>query len=138
MSVETAVQTHDSEARQVSDSVAPRAVDWNNPRVAAILTAAAKCFARKGFSSTTLAEIGKELGLRKEHRPLLLRQQGGADPRGPSVHVPQVPRQGSRGPRTEQGDERWWTRDGRDEVALGSSLGNERRFEHRSLERVPQ
>jgi AcrR family transcriptional regulator len=33
--------------------------------VAAILNAAAKCFARKGFSSTTLAEIGKELGLRK-------------------------------------------------------------------------
>jgi len=27
--------------------------------------AAAKCFARKGFSATTLAEIGKELGLRK-------------------------------------------------------------------------
>ncbi len=47
------------------DSVTPRAVDWNNPRVAAILNAAAKCFARKGFSSTTLAEIGKELGLRK-------------------------------------------------------------------------
>lgn len=44
---------------------APRAVDWNNPRVAAILEAAAKCFARKGFSATTLAEIGKELGLRK-------------------------------------------------------------------------
>lgn len=65
MSVESAVQTHDPEGRPVSDSVAPRAVDWNNPRVAAILTAAAKCFARKGFSSTTLAEIGKELGLRK-------------------------------------------------------------------------
>ena len=44
---------------------APRAVDWENPRVAAILSAAAKCFARKGFSATTLAEIGKELGLRK-------------------------------------------------------------------------
>lgn len=43
----------------------PRSVDWNNPRVAAILDAAAKCFARKGFSATTLAEIGKELGLRK-------------------------------------------------------------------------
>jgi AcrR family transcriptional regulator len=40
-------------------------VDWENPRVAAILSAAAKCFARKGFSATTLAEIGKELGLRK-------------------------------------------------------------------------
>jgi AcrR family transcriptional regulator len=43
----------------------PRSVDWENPRVAAILSAAAKCFARKGFSATTLAEIGKELGLRK-------------------------------------------------------------------------
>ena len=42
-----------------------RAVDWDNPRVAAILAAAAKCFARRGFSATTLAEIGKELGLRK-------------------------------------------------------------------------
>ncbi len=44
---------------------APRAVDWDNPRVASILSAAAKCFARKGFTATTLAEIGKELGLRK-------------------------------------------------------------------------
>lgn len=44
---------------------AARPVDWENPRVAAILSAAAKCFARKGFSATTLAEIGKELGLRK-------------------------------------------------------------------------
>ncbi|HTM46416.1 MAG TPA: TetR/AcrR family transcriptional regulator [Polyangiaceae bacterium] len=49
-----------------SDSRAtPRTVDWSNPRVSAILEAAAKCFARKGFSATTLAEIGKELGLRK-------------------------------------------------------------------------
>jgi len=47
------------------EAPAPRAVDWENPRVAAILSAAAKCFARKGFSATTLAEIGKELGLRK-------------------------------------------------------------------------
>ncbi|MCC6214541.1 MAG: TetR/AcrR family transcriptional regulator [Polyangiaceae bacterium] len=44
---------------------APRAVDWENPRVASILAAAAKCFAENGFSATTLAEIGKELGLRK-------------------------------------------------------------------------
>jgi len=65
MSADTAVrQTFEAEGLK-SDSVAPRAVDWNNPRVAAILSAAAKCFARKGFSSTTLAEIGKELGLRK-------------------------------------------------------------------------
>src|SRR4029450_11002538 len=56
--------TYESEDRS-GDSVAPRAVDWANPRVAAILNAAAKCFARKGFSATTLAEIGKELGLRK-------------------------------------------------------------------------
>ena len=46
-------------------TTATRAVDWENPRVAAILTAAAKCFSRSGFSATTLAEIGKELGLRK-------------------------------------------------------------------------
>ena len=46
-------------------SATPRAVDWDNPRVASILAAAAKCFARKGFTATTLAEIGKELGLRK-------------------------------------------------------------------------
>jgi AcrR family transcriptional regulator len=62
MSAETA-QVIEPEERP--SDVAPRAVDWNNPRVAAILNAAAKCFARKGFSSTTLAEIGKELGLRK-------------------------------------------------------------------------
>ena len=48
-----------------ASGASPRAVDWENPRVAAILTAAAKCFSRSGFSSTTLAEIGKELGLRK-------------------------------------------------------------------------
>ena len=41
-------------------TTAPRAVDWQNPRVAAILSAAATCFARKGFSATTLAEIGLE------------------------------------------------------------------------------
>jgi len=64
MSENTARETYDSEERS-GDSVAPRAVDWANPRVAAILNAAAKCFARKGFSATTLAEIGKELGLRK-------------------------------------------------------------------------
>lgn len=47
------------------NGAATRAVDWENPRVAAILSAAANCFSRKGFSATTLAEIGKELGLRK-------------------------------------------------------------------------
>src|SRR5690606_25124984 len=53
------------ESSNEEKSPAPRAVDWENPRVSAILSAAAKCFARKGFSATTLAEIGKELGLRK-------------------------------------------------------------------------
>lgn len=46
-------------------AISPRSVDWENPRVASILTAAAKCFSRKGFTATTLAEIGRELGLRK-------------------------------------------------------------------------
>lgn len=59
MAIETTL-THPDES-----AAAPRAVDWNNPRVSSILAAAAKCFARKGFSATTLAEIGKELGLRK-------------------------------------------------------------------------
>ncbi len=62
---ETAPVPEASETQSRTSDVAPRAVDWNNPRVAAILSAAAKCFARKGFSTTTLAEIGKELGLRK-------------------------------------------------------------------------
>jgi AcrR family transcriptional regulator len=53
------------ESNREENGAAPRAVDWENPRVAAILSAAAKCFSRKGFSATTLAEIGKELGLRK-------------------------------------------------------------------------
>src|SRR6188472_3575831 len=47
------------------NGAASRSADWENPRVASILSAAAKCFARKGFTATTLAEIGKELGLRK-------------------------------------------------------------------------
>lgn len=59
---ETTPQAH---PETQDNTAAPRAVDWENPRVAAILSAAAKCFARKGFSATTLAEIGKELGLRK-------------------------------------------------------------------------
>ena len=56
--------TH-SESTNGGNGAATRPVDWENPRVAAILAAAATCFARKGFSSTTLAEIGRELGLRK-------------------------------------------------------------------------
>lgn len=60
--IESLVQTPEP---PVEEGAAPRSADWENPRVAAILAAAAKCFARKGFSATTLAEIGKELGLRK-------------------------------------------------------------------------
>ncbi len=56
---------HHHEVHLEETDPTPRTVDWNNPRVAAILEAAAKCFSRKGFSATTLAEIGKELGLRK-------------------------------------------------------------------------
>ena len=41
-----------------------RRVDWTKPRVAAILGAAAKCFARSGFETTT-AEIAKELNVPK-------------------------------------------------------------------------
>ena len=62
MTEETTPQTN---ADPQDNATAPRAVDWQNPRVAAILSAAATCFARKGFGATTLAEIGKELGLRK-------------------------------------------------------------------------
>ena len=42
-----------------------RSVNWKNKRVAAILETAASCFSRGGFTSTTLADIGRELGLRK-------------------------------------------------------------------------
>src|SRR4029078_2772876 len=61
----SAQQFHPMTEQPKDNGATPRSVDWNNPRVAAILDAAAKCFARKGFSATTLAEIGKELGLRK-------------------------------------------------------------------------
>ena len=61
----SAQQFHPTTEQPKDNGATPRSVDWNNPRVAAILDAAAKCFARKGFSATTLAEIGKELGLRK-------------------------------------------------------------------------
>ena len=65
MSAQIALEEPMDAPESAPEEVAPRAVDWNNTRVAAILNAAAKCFARKGFSATTLAEIGKELGLRK-------------------------------------------------------------------------
>jgi len=40
------------------------AVDWSKPRVAAILRAAVRCFARSGFDTTT-AEIASEIGIPK-------------------------------------------------------------------------
>ncbi len=49
----------------LTQSEFPRSVNWSNPRVAAILETAAKCFSKGGFTTTTLADIGKELGLRK-------------------------------------------------------------------------
>lgn len=52
-------------SEQVPRSEFPRSVDWNNPRVSAILDAAVQCFSSRGFTATTLADIGKELGLRK-------------------------------------------------------------------------
>jgi AcrR family transcriptional regulator len=58
----TAPETRDSERPQ---SEFPRSVNWYNPRVAAILETAARCFSKGGFTTTTLADIGKELGLRK-------------------------------------------------------------------------
>lgn len=60
-------QPHDRRARSemVPRGDFPRAVNWGNPRVAAILDAAAQCFSARGFTATTLADIGKELGLRK-------------------------------------------------------------------------
>lgn len=47
-----------------SDSAAPGSVDWAKPRVAAILRAAVRCFARSGFDTTT-AEIAAEIGIPK-------------------------------------------------------------------------
>jgi AcrR family transcriptional regulator len=60
----TSPENRDSD-RPVSQSEFPRSVNWANPRVAAILETAAACFSKGGFSTTTLADIGKELGLRK-------------------------------------------------------------------------
>ena len=61
MNTETVASTR----KLTDENGSARSADWDNPRVASILSAAAKCFARKGFTATTLAEIGKELGLRK-------------------------------------------------------------------------
>lgn len=65
MSAEAAVRLSEGSVNAEGVGPSQREVDWNNPRVATILDAAARCFARRGFSATTLAEIGKELGLRK-------------------------------------------------------------------------
>lgn len=69
--ISTATAQTDSSHRLRSDSEPapsgefPHSVNWGNPRVAAILDAAAQCFSKRGFTATTLADIGKELGLRK-------------------------------------------------------------------------
>ena len=69
MSTPAAVKSNPPESSptsQVLESGAfPRSVNWSNPRVLAILETAAACFARGGFTATTLADIGRELGLRK-------------------------------------------------------------------------
>jgi AcrR family transcriptional regulator len=54
-----------ADSEPAPSGVFPQAVNWGNPRVAAILETAAQCFSRGGFSTTTLADIGRELGLRK-------------------------------------------------------------------------
>ena len=53
-------QTHASEGPAAPSG----AVDWGKPRVAAILRAAVRCFARSGFDTTT-AEIAAEIGIPK-------------------------------------------------------------------------
>jgi AcrR family transcriptional regulator len=69
--ISTATAETDSSLKLRSDSEPapsgdfPHSVNWGNPRVAAILDAAAQCFSQRGFTATTLADIGKELGLRK-------------------------------------------------------------------------
>ncbi|HEX7668857.1 MAG TPA: TetR/AcrR family transcriptional regulator [Polyangiaceae bacterium] len=53
------------EHAELSPSAAPSgSVDWSKPRVAAILRAAVRCFARSGFDTTT-AEIAAEIGIPK-------------------------------------------------------------------------
>lgn len=59
----SASEPADSDA--VESGEFPRSVNWNNPRVRAILETASECFAKGGFTATTLADIGRELGLRK-------------------------------------------------------------------------
>jgi AcrR family transcriptional regulator len=53
------------EKEELSPSAVPSgSVDWSKPRVAAILRAAVRCFARSGFDTTT-AEIAAEIGIPK-------------------------------------------------------------------------
>jgi AcrR family transcriptional regulator len=53
------------ETRETAPPAAPSgSVDWSKPRVAAILRAAVRCFARSGFDTTT-AEIASEIGIPK-------------------------------------------------------------------------
>lgn len=58
-------QSEPAESMITESGEFPRSVNWSNPRVAAILETAAACFSKGGFTATTLADIGKELGLRK-------------------------------------------------------------------------
>src|SRR4051812_8119614 len=54
-----------SEPQKPENPASPSgAVDWSKPRVAAILRAAVRCFARSGFDTTT-AEIAAEIGIPK-------------------------------------------------------------------------
>jgi len=52
MNTETVV----SARKPTEENGSARSADWDNPRVASILSAAAKCFARKGFTATTLVK----------------------------------------------------------------------------------
>ncbi len=47
------------------DPTGGRTADWTNPRVVQILDAAARCFERKGFASTTVQEIADEADMTK-------------------------------------------------------------------------
>lgn len=58
-------QSSPQSTRTTESPAAPSgAVDWSKPRVAAILRAAVRCFARSGFDTTT-AEIASEIGIPK-------------------------------------------------------------------------
>jgi AcrR family transcriptional regulator len=61
----TDVQSTPPPASEAAPSILPDgSVDWTKPRVAAILRAAVRCFARSGFDTTT-AEIAAEIGIPK-------------------------------------------------------------------------